>query len=113
MKLANLVAAGLLAIFAVTGCGKKNAAPPPAAPMDIAGVKVDFPKLKEAVQGSPELDAMVNDASSTVRYGLYDKTLDSLAKLAAVPTLNDQQKQLVNTVIDQMKQVVAKAGANR
>jgi hypothetical protein len=113
MKSVKLVAAVCIGIIAFTGCSKKGppATPPP---YDVAGVKVDFPKLTDAFRGAaPELEALVAEASSSVRYGLNAKALESLDKLAATPTLTDPQKQAVNTVIEQMKQVVAKAGASR
>ncbi len=113
MKFLKLIAAVCLGIICCIGCGKKGppATPPP---YDVAGVKVDFPKLTDAMRGSgPELEALATDASSNVRYGLYDKALQSLDKLASTPTLTDLQKQAVNTVIEQMKQVIAKAGASR
>jgi hypothetical protein len=111
LKLFGLVCAATLAF---SGCGKKGGASAAAEPMDVAGVKVDFPKMKDAFQGAPpELNGLVNDAMSGVRYGLYDKTLMALDKLANTPTLTDPQKQAVNTVIEEMKQVVAKAGATK
>ncbi|SRR5258706_10232594 len=96
-----------------TGCGKKSAGAS-SAPYDVAGVKVDYPKLQADLTGAaPEAQALVADLGSNLRYGFYDKALQSLDKLSSSPGLTDAQKQSVNAVIEQMKQVIAKAGASR
>ena len=93
------------------GCKKKE---PALAPYEISGVKVDMPKLQQTfADAKPELQGPLNETSSNVRYGFYDKAVQSLEKLAAAPDLTDQQKKVVNDVIEQMKQVVAKAGPTR
>lgn len=104
----------MVATLGITGCGKKQTGPPPSAPVDVAGVKVDLPKLQaEFDNAAPELKGLATDATSAIRYGLYDKTLMALDKLSTSPGLTDSQKETVNTVIEQMKQVVAKAGATK
>lgn len=100
------------AILSISGCGKKSQ--PTAAPREEAGVKVDMPKLLNAFStADPAVRQGAFDVDRDMSYGLYQKTLDDLQKLAANPALTDQQKQVVNEVTEQVKQVVNKAGASR
>jgi hypothetical protein len=113
MWLKQLILCSIAASLCCAGCSKKNTVVP-TAPYDVAGVKVDLPKLQaEFDNAAPELKAMAADAGSNVRYGLYVKALESLDKLSNSAGLSDSQKQTVNTVIEQLKQVVAKAGTSR
>ncbi len=81
----------------------------PPAP-EVNGVKVDLPKLQDSLtNGTPEQQSLVRNAMSGIRYGQYADSLMQLDKLSKDTTLNDQQKQALNQVIEQMKQVVAKA----
>ncbi len=96
----------------ISGCGKKQPTTLPAA--EISGVKVDIPKLRQSlVDAAPEVQAELNQVTSNVRYGQYEKALMALDKLANNPALNDAQKKVVNDVIEQMKQVIMKAGPSR
>jgi hypothetical protein len=71
-------------------------------------------KLMAAFSGAaPDVTSELNEAQRTLRYGLYEKTLTSLDKLASNPSLTEPQKKVVADVIEQMKQVVAKLGAAR
>ena len=104
------VLSGLLLV--VAGCGKKQPAASPA--YEINGVKVDVPKLQEAFAGaSPEIQADVNQTTLNLRYGMYEKSLMALDRLSSNPALNDTQKKVVNDLIEQMKQLIAKAGPSR
>ena len=104
------VLSGLLLV--VGGCGKKQPTTPPA--YEINGVKVDVPKLQEAFAGaSPEIQADVNQTTLNLRYGMYEKSLMALDRLSSNPALNDTQKKVVNDLIEQMKQLIAKAGPSR
>src|ERR1041385_7426039 len=106
-----LVLCALPIAFVGAGCKKKDAG---LGPVDVSGVKVDMPKLQQTfADAKPELMAPMNETSSNLRYGFYDKAVASLEKLAAMPDLNAQQKKVVNEVLEQMKQVVAKAGPTR
>lgn len=99
-------------LLAFVGCGKKQPVEQP--PVDIGGVKVDMPKLQMAFSNGPE-DALgdVHQAVAMIRYGKYDNSLVALDKLSNNPALNEQQKKIVNDVIEQMKQVIAKVGTTR
>jgi len=102
----------LSGLLLVGGCGKKQPTASPA--YEINGVKVDVPKLQEAFAGSPpEIQADVNQTTRNLRYGMYEKSLMALDRLSTNPALNDTQKKVVNDVIEQMKQLIAKAGPSR
>jgi hypothetical protein len=99
--------------LAFTGCGKK--APPAPAAYDINGVKVDVPALQAAFSGTPNADiqAAINDVSSDLRYGQYMKAMQGLDKVSTNPALTDPQKKIVTQVMDQLKEVINKAGPGR
>jgi len=102
----------LSGLLLVGGCGKKQPTAPPA--YEINGVKVDVPKLQQAFAGSPpEIQADVNQTTLNLRYGMYEKSLMALDRLASNPGVNDSQKKVVNDLIEQMKQLIAKAGPSR
>ena len=105
----GVLVAGLLAF---SGCGKKEPQTPAA--YEIRGVKVDMPKLEQAFAGAGnDLQADVVQTTSNIRYGQYVEALVSLDKLVNNPSLNDAQKKVVNEVIEEMKQVINKAGPAR
>ena len=113
MKIQNFpLGIALAVVVSFTGCGKKQ--PPAPSAFEVNGVKVDMPALQSAIVGaSPDLQAAVNNASSDLRYGQYVKALESLDKVASDPNLTEPQKKLVAQVIEQLKQVIAKAGPSR
>jgi len=105
----GVLVAGLLAF---TGCGKKEPQIPVA--YEIKGVKVDMPKLEQAFAGAGnDLKIDVVQTASNIRYGQYVEALVSLDKLLNKPNLSDAQKKVVNEVIEEMKQVINKAGPSR
>jgi len=102
----GIVMAGALVL---AGCSK---APDVSEQMEISGVKLDVPKLQQAfATDKPELQAGVSKAVMNIRYGQYDQALAELQKLGAVPTLTEPQKKLVNDLVEQVKQLAAKAPA--
>ena len=111
---ANVVGAFVLSVLllGLAGCGKKKPVVQP--PYEMSGVKVDVPKLQQAFVGAPpELQADVNQTALNLRYGMYEKSLQSLDRLINNPGLNDAQKKVVNDLIEQMKQLITKAGPSR
>lgn len=80
------------------------------APTEIQGVKVDIGKLNQAMEtATPEQQATARNIQMAFRYGQYEKALMEADKLANDATLNEQQKKVATDVLEQVKQVVAKA----
>lgn len=101
-----------LGVLGVAGCKKSAATNTGLQPIEVQGVKVDLPKLSDAYNNaSPEAQAAVADLKSNIRYGMYVKALAGLDKLVNDPSSTDQQKQIVNQVIEQLKQLIQKAPA--
>jgi hypothetical protein len=96
-----LLAAGLLAC---PGCKKQAAAPAPT----YGGVVVDMPKFNDAfANASPEIQTDVTMVGFGVRYGDPVKSLMALDKLANNANLTEQQKKVVATLTEQVKQLAA------
>jgi len=97
-----LLAAGLM--FSV-GCNRTPKQPPPS---QIQGVTVDLPKLQAAYATNTAQDVQdqLMQVSFGMRYGDYMKSLAALDKLLNNPASTEQQKQVVNQVIEQVKQVL-------
>ena len=99
------LAAGLLA---VTGC-RKAEAPPPAETIQMAGVSLDLPKLDTEFQNaSPEVKTAVIQIKTLFRGGRLAQMVTELDKLGNNPSLTDSQKKLINGLIQQVGQVIAK-----
>ncbi len=113
MKLTNFVLGIFLAVglAGLAGCKKKQAGTIIPPPMTVEGVNVELPKLMALIDagGNAELQASVRNVQMSLRYRQWDKTLAEMEKLAANPTLNDEQKKAANEVFEQLKQVAAKA----
>ena len=78
--------------------------------MELEGVKVDVPRLTaEFVNAPQQLQKPVNDAVAKIRYRQYLQAMMGLDEVLKSPDLNDQQKKLITQVLDQLKEVVAKA----
>ncbi len=94
------------------GCGKKGPQSPSA--YDVSGVKIDVPKFQQAFEtAGDDVKAPATEAVSHIRYGQYAEALMSLDKLVNNPALSEPQKKVVNDVIEQLKQVISKAGPSR
>jgi hypothetical protein len=108
MKKLNCLCVALgLALFGLAGCNKsvQGTAVP-----EINGVKVDFPKLQHTFDGAgPEIQQNVSETIQGIRYGMYEKSLEALDKLVNDPNVNDQQKKVVNEMIESVKQLMSKA----
>ena len=97
------------AILVSPGCSKSDQTPP--APQ-IQGVSVDIPKLTQAFQNSSdELKATMTQASFNVRYGKYEDALMALDKLVNDPNVTENQKKMVNQVIEQVKKLAGSTAA--
>jgi hypothetical protein len=100
-----------LALLTLTlaGCSK---APPPKSPT-VDGVTVDTPKLMQAFQPNPsrEIQDTLMQISMGIRYSDYMKALAALDQLNSNPSLTPDQKKVVGTVIEQIKQVMSKPPA--
>ncbi len=103
-----LLAAVLLSLLGPAGCKK---APAPGLPHEHYGVTVDWPKLDSEFAGStdPELVASAALVKRAFMYHQFGKAMVELDKLASNPKLNDSQRKLVNQLLEQTKQVLAKA----
>jgi hypothetical protein len=111
MKLSTSLSCLLGALLACAGCGNKEQTP---SANQISGVQVDMPKLGSTFEAaSPELRSPIIEAGSNLRYGQYAKALASLSPLTNNASLTDQQKKVLNEVIDQIKQVIEKSGPSR
>ena len=78
--------------------------------MEFEGVKVDTPRLMaEFVSAPPQLQGPVNEAVTKARYRQYLQAMMALDQVLKSPELTEKQKKLIAQVIDQLKEVVAKA----
>jgi len=109
----SLGIASLLVVILVglAGCGKpaKVALPP----TTVNGASIDMAKFTQTLSSStsPDVKKNVADFFANVRYTHYDQAAANLDKLAADPSLTEDQKKAVSDAIEQLKQVVAAAGA--
>jgi hypothetical protein len=108
MKKINLMLGIVTAFFVVlAGCKKADQALP--APQ-VNGVTVDLPKLTEAfTASSQELRSLVTQVGFNIRYTKYEDALMALDKLVNDPGLTEDQKKIVNTVIEQTKKLASTA----
>ena len=106
-KLNCLCVALALVAGAVAGCNKQvqgTAVP------EINGVKVDFPKFQHTFDGAgPDIQQNVSETIQGIRYGMYDKSLEALDKLVNDTNVNEEQKKVVNEMIESVKRLMAKA----
>jgi len=102
-KVVFLLLAVGLSLF--TGCSKSQKQQPAA---QIQGVSVDLPKLQAAyaTNTAPDIQQQVMQVQFGIRYGDYMKCLMALDKLVNDPASTEQQKQIANQVIEQVKQVL-------
>ena len=123
MKTAPWISLFLTAgMFVFTACGNRQPPPPKlievngvkqvdvsgVKPIDVSGVKLDQPKLQQVFYGSTQFSESVGKVSKGIYYHQYDLALKELKLLATNPGLNDQQKQVVADLTDQMKQLMGK-----
>ncbi len=88
------------------GCGKSSK--PPSPPVTVNGTTVDLPSLGPALASAPaEVKTALSDAQFAMRYADYPRALADLNKIASNPSLTEDQKKSVNTVIEQLKQAAS------
>jgi hypothetical protein len=100
-------------VVALSGCNKAAAPPPPPpSTIQMAGVRLDLPKLDTEFQdASPEIQAAVKQIKQSYRGGRFVRMVTELDELSNNPGLGASQKKLVGDLIEQMKQVLAKMPA--
>ena len=110
MKTVNLLL-GLVAAtgLVAAGCSKSDKTP---ASAEVNGVTLDLPKFNEAfAEADPEVKRTATEVGFNVRYGKYEEAMMALDKLVNDPKVNDNQKKIVNTLIDQVKKLANAAPA--
>ncbi len=94
------------ATLTLPGCGKSSKPPPP--PVTANGTAVDLPNLGQALVSAPvEVKTVLSDVQFAMRYADYPRALAGLNKIAGNPSLTEDQKKSVNTVIEQVKQAAS------
>lgn len=93
---------------AVAGCSRAGG--PAGPPHEYYGVKVDLPKLEAGfTNASPDIQSRVALVKRAFRYSVFLQALVELDQLSSKPDLTEAQKKLVGDLIEQTKQVIAKA----
>src|SRR2546427_1952475 len=97
-----------LALLALTGCKKSEQLSGP--PQEYYGVKLNWSQLNTAfTNASPELQNDAYLAVRAFRYSQFPQAMIQLEKVAGNPGLTEAQRTLVNELMEQTKQVIAKA----
>ena len=105
----TLLALGLLAC---ASCRRSNQSVAPNT--EYSGVKVEWPKLDtEFANSDQQLQAEAYMAKRHIRYSQFPQALVELDKLSRNPGLSESQKKIVNELIEQTKQVIAKGPAGQ
>ena len=105
MKMTNwLIMFLLTGLFVLPGCGKSK---PPETPVQKA-LTADMPKLRQAfATASPDLQALVDEVSTGLRYGDFRACLAALDKLARAGGVTEAQKKTVEELTAQVKQLAS------
>ena len=108
----NAYLSAILAIGLLAALGCKKSEQPSAPPAEYHGVKVDVPKLDVVfANASQEVLDRVTVVKRFFRYGQFPQAVVELDNLSQMPNLTEPQKKLVNDLIEQTKQAIAKASA--
>jgi hypothetical protein len=109
MNAPNSVSALLaVCLMAFAGCKKSDQSAAPNT--EYYGVKVDWTKLDtEFFNSDQELQASASMAKRYIRYSQFPQALAELEKFSSNPKLTEAQKKTVNDLLEQTKQVFAKA----
>lgn len=99
------------ATLGLAGCSKKEEPPPEN--VQVNGVSVDMPKLRDAFSSSTNQDLrkILFDVDQHFRYGDYLKCMMALDELSNQPGVTESQKKIVTDVIEQVKKLAANAPA--
>lgn len=109
MKTTTLVFGVMTVCLLGPGCKKKQSPSPPGT-IQQYGVAVDLPKLDTAFpNASPGVQAAVMQVKNAYQRGQLPRMIMELDKLGNNPSLSEPQKKLVNDLIEQMRQVIAKS----
>jgi hypothetical protein len=104
------VAFVLLAVCVVAFAGCKKTDQSVAPDTQFNGVKVDLPKFETEFSNSDqELQKAASLAARHIRYSQFPEALGDLERLSANPSLTEAQKKIATEVLEQTKQVIAKA----
>jgi hypothetical protein len=98
----------LLCLVALAGCQKSDQGQSQSPVFN--GVKVDLPKLDlQFTNASPELMNSVTQIRRYYRYSQFLQAMMELDKVSNDASLNEAQKKLISELLEQTKQVIAKA----
>ncbi len=101
---------GLLALCLLVFASCKRSDQTVAPNTEYQGVKVEWPKLDtEFANSDQEVQADAYMAKRHIRYSQFSQALADLNKLSRNPKLTEAQKKVVNDLLEQTKQVIAKA----
>jgi hypothetical protein len=96
-------------LLALAGCGGDQKPPEF---FQVNGIRVDLPDLQQAfASGTPEQRTSLSEVQQGIRYQDFVKAMMALETLSQDASLTEPQKQLASKVMEQMKQVLAKAPA--
>jgi hypothetical protein len=100
VKATTRIFATLIAVLlAAAGCKKQTALPPPKTLEEgVAQLRTALLKASPKVQND-----LYSGVDYGVRYGNYKEAAAALDRIASDPGLNEQQKKLVNEVIELLK----------
>jgi hypothetical protein len=97
----------LVGVLALAGCGKSGNSTPQRVP-----VAVDIQKFRQVFASpTPDQQASIEKVANSIRYGLYPDALAASEKLGSDPALTEPQKQAVTSMIEGIKQAMAKSPA--
>ena len=108
MKPSNWIPAIALAgLVALAGAGCKKEASPESNLPKYSNAQVDIPKLRKTFDNpATDLAKALTKVNFTLRYGRYLDTLQTLDSIKVMPGVTDAQKQVVDEVMEQVKQAV-------
>jgi hypothetical protein len=101
-----------ICVVAAAGCNKEEGDAPGPIPV-YYGVKMEhLPKMDtEFTTASPEIRASVAHVKHFHRFAQFPQALAELSKLSKNPALTEAQKDAVNGLLEETKQVVANSTA--